>query len=187
MPHHFYELPPNLPVPTDDGACSHLRGMAVPHVSLPSTRGRVVDVAEASRTPTIFYIYPKTGQPGIHAPDHWDEIPGARGCTPQSVGFRDLYPEFHRRGFAVYGLSAQSSEDQAEFANRVGIPYELLSDARFELAQALRLPTFSADGQRFLKRLTLVVTKGSIRHFFYPVFPPNENPRAVLDYLDRTA
>ncbi len=186
MPHHFYELPPNLPVPIDDGACSHLTGMEMPPVSLPSSTGRPLDVAEASRTRAIFYLYPKTGRPGIASPEHWDEIPGARGCTPQSIGFRGLYPEFRRRGFAVYGVSAQSAEDQVEFAQRMGIPFELLSDARFELTSALRLPTFTAGGRRFLKRLTLVVAERCIRRVFYPVFPPTENATDVLAYLDRT-
>ncbi len=186
MPHHFYELPPDLPIPTDDGACSHLLGTELPHVVLPSTRGRLVDVAEASRTRAIFYLYPQTGRPGIPSPEHWDEIPGARGCTPQSIGFRGLYPEFQRQGFAVYGISAQSAEDQTEFSRRVDLPFELLSDARFELTRALRLPTFTAGDRRFLKRLTLVVTEGRIRRVFYPVFPPTENASEVLAYLDPT-
>lgn len=154
----------------------------MPPVRLESTRGRKVDVAGASRRPTVFFFYPSaTGKPDM--PKEWDLIPGARGCTPQNCAYRDRYREFRGLGFEVYGVSAQGSDDQKEFADRMHIPYELLSDSDFELTEALRLPTFEFHGQRYIKRLTLVIEDGRIQRVFYPVFPPDRNAEIVLEYL----
>lgn len=180
-----YVLPPGLPVPGDDGAARHLAGMRLPSLALPGTRGRVVDVAGlggAGRA--VVYVYPRTGRPDEPPPPGWDAIPGARGCTPQACAFRDHHAELQRLGAEVWGISAQSSVDQREFAERVHLPYELLSDAKLELARALRLPVFEVAGMTLLKRLTLIARRGVIERVFYPVFPPDRNALDVIRWLE---
>ena len=178
-----FPLPPNLPRPLDDGAADHLRGLPMPHMSLPSTSGAMVDLGALGAPRTVIYCYPMTGVPGKALPDGWDEIPGARGCTPQSCGFRDHHEELARLGAQVFGLSTQTSDYQREMAQRLHLPFEVLSDARFKLCDALRLPTFEVDGTRLIKRLTLIIRDGRIEHVFYPVFPPNESADQVIAWL----
>lgn len=180
-------LPANLPVPEDDGAAAHLAGAVVPSVELSSTEGPV-DVAEFARELTVLYCYPRTGRPGEPSSPAWDLTPGARGCTPQSLGFRDAYAELTRLGARVVGLSAQTLEAQREFASRAALPYPLLSDPELRLADALGLPTFEFEGSRLYKRITLVLEHGRVAHAFYPVFPPDENAAEVTQWLrDRRA
>jgi peroxiredoxin len=184
----LYELPANLPVPVDDGACDHLRGMQIPQVSLPSTTGESVDPAEvASEGRTVLFFYPRSGRPDEPPLTGWDDIPGARGCTPQSCAFRDSFSDFQALGVRVFGVSAQITEYQREFAERTHLPYPLLSDADFALTDALRLPTFEAGDMRLIKRLTLVVSYGTVEKVFYPVFPPDKNADEVLSYLRDTS
>jgi peroxiredoxin len=178
-----FPLPPNLPRPLDDGAADHLKGMAMPHVALPSTSGGMVDLATPSAGRTVVYCYPMTGVPGKPLPDGWDMIPGARGCTPQSCGFRDHHKELVTLGARVFGLSTQTTEYQSEMAQRLHLPFEVLSDAKFKLCDALRLPTFEVEGMRLLKRLTFILRDGRIEHVFYPVFPPNESAEQVIAWL----
>jgi peroxiredoxin len=175
-------LPPNLPVPIDDGAAAHLSGMAIPPVALASTAGRAVRLDREPGT-AVVYAYPRTGTPDVPVPAGWDDIPGARGCTPQSCAFRDHHAELRALGATVFGLSTQSTPYQAEMAARLRLPFEVLSDASFELTRALRLPTFTFEGVELLRRLTLVVEHGRIRHVFYPVFPPDRNPQVVAAWL----
>ena len=168
-------------MPVDDGACNHLAGMAMPLLALPSTNGGEVNVAEASRERrTVFFFYPRSGRPDEAQIPGWDDIPGARGCTPQSCAFRDNFGEFERRGVQVFGVSAQDTDYQREFADRTHLPYPLLSDAAFTLTNALKLPTFEVARMTLIKRLTLVVSDGRIEKVFYPVFPPNKNAEDVL-------
>ncbi len=178
-----YVLPGDLRVPYDDGACRHLTGTRLPSVSLRSTKGRYVNIAEVSQQPAVFFFYPETGRPGEPIPRGWNEIPGARGCTPQCCNFRDRYREFEELGFQVFGVSAQSLEEQLEFARRTNLPYELLNDSGFLLTKALRLPTFEFQSGIFIKRLALVVTQTVIERVFYPVFPPNKNAEQVIAYM----
>ncbi len=178
-----YALPEDLPIPIDDGACNHLPRTEMPSVSLRSARGRHVNVADVSQGKTVFFFYPETGKPGQPIPKGWNEIPGARGCTPQSCAFRYHYMNFNQLGFEVIGVSAQSLDEQIEFAGRNNIPYELLNDSDFRLTKALRLPTFEFQSKVFVKRLALVVEQGQIVKAFYPVFPPNKNAEMVLQYL----
>lgn len=173
----------DLPRPVDDGACDHLPGLAMPSVRLPSTAGRLVDLGVLSAPRTVIYCYPRTGRPGQALPDGWDAIPGARGCTPQACAFRDHHRELADLGAEVYGLSTQTTEYQRELALRLHLPFEVLSDAGFALTEALRLPTFEADGMRLVKRLTLIVRDGRIEHVFYPVFPPDASADQVVDWL----
>ncbi|HET6449540.1 MAG TPA: peroxiredoxin [Conexibacter sp.] len=181
----FHALPPDLPVPADDGAADHLLGLRLPALALRSTRGGEVDLAQATamaRT-LVLYVYPRTGTPGQPSPDGWDAIPGARGCTPQSCAFRDHHAELRAVGADVLGLSAQTHAEQTAFAAREQLPFALLSDPHLRLARALRLPTFEAGGMRLYKRVTLIVHGGAIAKVFYPVFPPDRNAAEVLGWL----
>lgn len=178
-------LPDNLPVPEDDGACVHLEGMTLPSIPLASTSGNNVDLGLEGGI-VVVYFYPMIGRPDSPPMVGWNEIPGARGCTPQSCSFRDQHSEFCGLGAKVYGVSAQSPEDQKEAVQRLHLPFELLSDSNFELANALRLPTFDYNSLRLIKRLTLVVENRVIRKVFYPVFPPNENADNVLAWLRKS-
>lgn len=180
-----FPLPDGLPEPKDDGEADHVPGTTVPSVTLSATDGTAVDLSAVSGR-TIVYCYPKTGRPDEDViPDGWDEIPGARGCTPESRGFRDHYRELLDRGVTeVFGLSVQSSEYQREVRDRLELPFELLSDSSLAFTNRLRLPTFDVAGERLLKRLTLVLSDGRIEHVFYPVFPPDEHAAEVADWLE---
>lgn len=177
-------LPDNLPRPVDDGACDHLAGMKMPDVVLTSTQGRDVPLATLGPGRTVIYCYPRTGVPGEPLPDGWDAIPGARGCTPQACAFRDHAADLARLGARVFGLSTQDTAYQREMAARLHLPFEVLSDARFAFTDALRLPTFTVDGMRLIKRLTLVVRDDRIEHVFYPVFPPSASAGDVVAWLE---
>ena len=181
-----FELPKDLPRPVDDGAATHLQGMALPTVVLPATDGASVDL---SRIPgrVVIYVYPMTGRPGVALPDGWDGIPGARGCTPQSCAFRDHYAELQSLNTAVFGLSTQDTDHQKEARDRLHLPFELLSDSEHRLKQLLRLPTFAVAGRELYKRLTLVADAGRISKVFYPVFPPDQNAGDVLAWLRQNA
>lgn len=180
-------LPPNLPIPQDDGAARHLVDMKLPDVELPATSGPPVNLSKLKGR-TVFYVYPRTGVPGVDAPPGWDDIPGARGCTPQSCGFRDHFTELTALGAAsVFGLSTQDSDYQREAAQRLHLPFPLLSDAALKLARALSLPTFSVAGMTLLKRMALVVDDDVIVKVFYPVFPPDKSAEQVLSWLRKPA
>ncbi|MBI2297248.1 MAG: peroxiredoxin [Betaproteobacteria bacterium] len=180
---NLYELPAGLPVPQDDGACDHLTGMKLPPLKLRSTRRREVDLSSLRGT-TVVYIYPRTGRPDEESPPGWNQIPGARGCTPQSCAFRDHFEELKRAGAAqVFGLSTQDTAYQREAAERLHLPFELLSDGKLEFARALKLPTFEISGMTLIKRLTLIAHAGVIEKVFYPVFPPDQNAEQVLSWL----
>lgn len=180
---NFTELPQTLPVPVDDGACVHLLGKKLPKVVLTSTRGRQVNLSDI-KGKVVFYCYPMTGQPGVPLPDGWEQIPGARGCTPQSCAFRDRHAELQTLGIQVYGISTQNSSYQQEAVERLHLPFELLSDADFEFTTSLQLPTFEVAGKRLIKRLTLIANEGEIVKVFYPVFPPDRNAQDVIDWLE---
>jgi len=175
-------LPPDLPVPEDDGAARHLPEAELPALSLPSSAGPL-NLRDAAAGSLVLYIYPRTGRPGVPPPDGWDATPGARGCTPQSCAFRDHRAELAELGAAVVGMSAQSLADQQEFAAREHIPYPLISDPDLKLAEALGLPTFEIAGMRLYRRITLVAQAGRIEHVFYPVFPPDRNAADVVAWL----
>ncbi len=180
----YLSLPPDLPAPEDDGAADHLPGMPMPHISLVSTAGDRIALDRLGRGRTVIYIYPLSGQPGVELPDGWNEIPGARGCTTEACDFRDHHAELREAGAdAVFGLSTQDTRYQAELAERLGLPFAILSDTGHELADALRLPTFTVDGRELYRRLTLIVTDGRIEHAFYPIFPPNQHAGEVLSWL----
>jgi peroxiredoxin len=177
-----FELPPDLPRPVDDGAGARLEGKLLPDLALPSTGGGSVSLASLPGR-FVIYVYPMTGRPGTPLPDGWDAIPGARGCTPQSCGFRDHFSEIQELGTGVFGLSAQTTEYQREARDRLHLPFELLSDSSLRLKAALGLPTFVAGGMELFKRLTLISEDGRVRKVFYPVFPPDRNVEEVLAWL----
>jgi len=182
---NLHALPPDLPRPADDGACDHLQGLMMPAITLPATSGHDVDLADLGPGRTVIYCYPRTGEPGKDLPAGWNAIPGARGCTPQACAFRDHAAELKRLGAYIYGLSTQDTVYQREMAERLHLPFEVLSDQDLLFSSALRLPTFDVDGMRLIKRLTLVVRDGRIEHVFYPVFPPDESAGLVVDWLER--
>jgi peroxiredoxin len=179
---NLYELPKDLPIPIDDGACNHLPGMQLPSLPLTSTTGRVVDLAKISGR-TVVYCYPRTGRPDKNPPQGWDEIPGARGCTPQSCAFRDYYQELQALGAEVFGLSTQDSNYQREAVERLHLPFPLLSDEKLIFTKALNLPTFEVEAMTLIKRLTLIISNGLVEHVFYPVFPPDKNADEVIGLL----
>jgi peroxiredoxin len=180
---NYLELPKDLPVPQDDGAAKHLAGMGLPRLSLAATDGKEVDLSRLKGR-TVVYAYPRTGVPGKPLLDGWDAIPGARGCTPQSCGFRDHFAELRKAGADhLFGLSTQDSDYQRELAERLHLPFAILSDTGLKLTQALRLPTFEVEGMTLLKRHTLVIDDGTITHVFYPVFPPDKSAQEVIDWL----
>jgi peroxiredoxin len=180
----YEHLPDDLPVPQDDGAANHLPGMAVPALTLTGTAGSRVALDDLPPGRTVLYLYPMSGRPGVDLPDGWDQIPGARGCTPEACAFRDHHADLLAAGAsAVYGLSSQDTDYQAELAERLHLPFEILSDPALALADALRLPTFTADGSRLYARLTLIVADGRIEHAFYPIFPPDGHAAEVLAWL----
>lgn len=177
-------LPADLPIPVDDGATRHLPGMRLPDLDLRATDGSAVSLARLAGR-SVVYAYPRTGEPGkaMLVPE-WDEIPGARGCTPQSCAFRDHYAELKAAGAdQVFGLSTQSTAYQSEMAARLHLPFPVLSDEALALTRAVRLPTFEAAGLTLIKRLALIVDDGLITHVFYPVFPPDRNAADVLAWL----
>lgn len=188
MPDDYRNLPDDLPAPEDDGAADHLPGTAMPHDELATTGGELVGLDRLAPGRTVLYIYPLSGKPDVELPEGWNTIPGARGCTPEACGFRDHYAELRAAGAtAVYGMSSQSTEYQAELADRLGLPFQILSDPEHKLAEALELPTFTAGGQRLYKRLTLVIAGGRIEHVFYPIFPPDAHTSQILDWLSGQA
>ena len=177
-----YVLPEGLPIPVDDGAADHLNGAELPDLVLPSSQGGV-----NVRDFEVLYVYPRAGRPGRALLPGWDGIPGARGCTPQSCGFRDHSAELAALGARVAGVSAQSLDDQLEFAERNRMPFPVISDEWLDLARDPGLPTFDVEGLTLYKRLALVAERGRIVKVFYPVFPPDRNAQDVLDWLEARA
>jgi peroxiredoxin len=182
-PHDPTLLPSDIPVPQDDGGARHLTGMKLPALALAATDGSHVDLSRLKGR-TVVYVYPRTGVPGVPLLDGWDAIPGARGCTPQSCSFRDHFAELKGLGVVqLYGLSTQDTDYQREAAERLKLPFPVLSDAALALARAIKLPTFSVAGMTLLKRMALVIEDGIIAKVFYPVFPPDKNAEVVIAWL----
>jgi len=181
-----YHLPANLDAPLDDGAARHLVGLPLPNLKLLSTQDAEIDLQNLEHA--VVFFFPRSGKLGQPAGEEWDRIPGARGCTPQALGFRDLYPAFRELSLDVYGISTQTSGYQREFAQRNRLPFELLSDSQLVLTRALRLPTFEfpvleGGPNTLIKRMVWYVERGRIEKLWYPVFPPHENAREVLAWL----
>lgn len=179
---NLYSLPEGLPVPTDDGKASHLIGMKLPAIDLPSTSGDLVNLSLLAGW-SVIYCYPMTGQPDIPLPEGWDDIPGARGCTPQSCAFRDHHAELAGLGAKVFGLSTQTTDYQKEMATRLHLPFDVLSDSALQLSTKLSLPTMKLGELSLLKRLTMICYSSVIHRVHYPVFPPQEDADHVIAWL----
>ncbi len=176
-------LPDGLPAPVDDGVTDHLRGALLPDLALPATDGSTLSLSGLAGR-VVIYVYPRTGEPGKTPGADWDAIPGARGCTPQSCSFRDHFAELQACGVrGVFGLSTQDTAYQREAAERLHLPFPLLSDERLELTRALDLPTFSFQGMTLIRRMAFVIDDGRITHVFYPVFPPDRSAADVLEWV----
>jgi peroxiredoxin len=178
------QLPDDLPVPEDDGGADHLKGKSFPKLALKATNGDDVDLSAISGR-VVVYCYPMTGRPDRELPEGWNEIPGARGCTPQSCSYRDHYQELQSLGAKVFGLSVQMSEYQQEMVDRLHLPFLVLSDASLEFQKALNLPTFTVSGMRLLKRITFIAEDGVIQAVHYPIFPSDSDPSWVINYLSQ--
>lgn len=186
MADNYTTLPADLPMPDDDGLAEHLvPGVRMPALTLPSSDGREVQLSALPPGRTVLYLYPLTGRPGVDLPDGWDAIPGARGCSTEACNFRDHHQQLQAVGAsAIFGLSSQSKEYQAEVVERLHLPFPMLSDPQLQLADTLELPTFAAPGHpRLYSRLTMIVRDGLIEHVFYPIFPPNTHAEQVLTWL----
>lgn len=185
MSKNLLELPKDLPIPVDDAKCAHLVGMEMPEINLISTVGISLNLREIFRQKSVLFIYPRAGSPlePNSNLELWSSIPGARGCTPQTCEFRNLYSEFNEADIAIYGLSTQEPHIQKEFAERNRLPFPILSDSNCELARAMNLPTFIFEGEELIKRMALVIDENKIIKVFYPVFPPDRNAHEVLAWL----
>jgi len=172
-----------IPEPLDDGGAAHLTGLSLPSVPLPATDGTLVDLSTLSGR-SVVYIYPMTGRPDVALPEGWDMLPGARGCTPQSCAFRDHHDDLRALGVGqLFGLSTQNTAYQREAAERLHLPFAILSDEELDLAKALNLPLMQVGTMTLTKRLTLIVRDGRIEHVFYPVFPPDRSAADVMEWL----
>lgn len=183
QPSNLNQLPSNLPRPVDDGGARHLKGLPLPDLSLRSTAGRLVNLSMVSAPRLVIYCYPMTGRPDRKLPQGWDDIPGARGCTPETCGFRDHHKELAKLNAEVFGISVQDTAYQQEMVKRLEVPFEVLSDEHLAFTNALHLPTFTVEGMTLMKRLTLIVRHARIEHVFYPVFPPDSHAEEVITWL----
>lgn len=175
-----------IPAPLDDGAAVHLLGAKMASVLLLATNGSTVDLS-AIPGRLVVYAYPRTGKPGVENPDGWDMIPGARGCTPQTCSFRDNFAELKALGVDhLFGLSTQDPDYQREAAERLHLPFAILSDEHLKLTRAMNLPVFETSGMTLMKRFTLVINNGTVEHVFYPVFPPDRSARDVVEWLSQS-
>ena len=183
----YTTLPAGLPEPEDDGRAAHLPGMNLPSIVLAASDGTEVDLSKLPNGRAVIYLYPLTGRPGTDLPDGWDSIPGARGCSTEACNFRDHYQQLQELGVStIYGLSSQDTDYQAEVVERLHLPFSMLSDPEFRLAEALDLPTFAATGHpKLYSRLTLIVKDNRIEHVFYPIFPPNTHAEQVRAWLEQ--
>ncbi len=177
-------LPKDLPKPKDDGACNHLTNKQVPDISLPNQDGNLLKLNRSDTFRLIIFCYPMTGHPSKPLPKNWNNIPGARGCTPEVCSFRDAHDEFISLNAVPIGISTQPVPDIKEMTTRLLVPYDVVSDERLSFANKLQLPTFKIENKVFIKRLTLVVEKSIIKYCFYPVFPPDLHVKEVIQWLD---
>jgi len=178
-------LPPNLPIPEDDGSCSHLLDKTIPDVSLPNQDGIYLKLRRDVSFRIVLYCYPMTGNPLKSLPPNWNDIPGARGCTPQTCSFRDHYDELVKCNAIPIGLSTQLVSELKEMVTRLFIPFDVVSDSELKFSKTMDLPTFKIKDSVFIKRLTLIIEKSIIKKVFYPIFPPDLHIHEVIDWLQK--
>lgn len=149
-----------------------LVGKRVPAIGLPAHGGELTEAVPARWT--VLYAFPGAFAPtGSPLPPDWGDIPGAAGCTLESVTYRDRYADFERADVVVHGVSTQRPDQLRAFAEHVRLPFPLLSDEDLALTAALRLPTFRAHGVDRLKRMTMIVDPArTIRAVQFPVTDP---------------
>ncbi len=180
----FNQLPPDLPVPEDEGAADHLPGRRLPAPTQPATTGRSGALDQLGAGRTVLYMYPLTGRPDVDLPHGWGSTPGAQGCTTQACDFRDHHDALRSAGAArVFGLSSQDRNYQSEVVDRLHLPFAMLSDSALSLARGLGVPTSRVGDAELFTRLTLVVADATIEKVFYPVFPPNEHAQQGLAWM----
>ena len=180
---YLNSIPNNLPVLKDDGLCKHLLGMEIPEISLLTSNGDYIKLRRKESFRIVMYFYPMTGRPDKPLPKNWNDIPGARGCTPENCSFRDNYDELVKLNALPIGITSQSIEDIKEMVRRLKINFDILSDYNLSFAKSLKLPTFSVDSAVYIKRLTLIVDNYKIVKVFYPVFPSDKHINDVLNWL----
>tara|TARA_Y100000590_G_scaffold341913_1_gene390247 strand:+ start:278 stop:832 length:555 start_codon:yes stop_codon:yes gene_type:complete len=176
-------FPSNLPIPKDDGACDHLINQAIPSISLFNQDGNLLELKRYDTFKIIIYCFPMTGHPDKPLPNNWNDIPGARGCTPQTCSFRDHYDDLIKLNSIPIGISSQSYEDLKEMTTRLKVPYDVLSDYKLTFTKSMNLPTFNIDNQVFIKRLTMIIENSIIKKVFYPIFPPDLHINEVINWL----
>jgi len=178
-------LPPNLPIPVDDGSCVHLLQKTIPDISLPNQDGIYLKLKRDVSFRIVLYCYPMTGNPQKSLPANWSNIPGARGCTPQTCSFRDNYDELIKHNAIPIGLTTQTVPELKEMVTRLLIPFDVVSDSELMFSKALSLPTFNIKDSVFIQRLTIIIEKSIIQRVFYPIFPPDLHIYEVLDWLKK--
>ena len=177
------KLQKDQPIPSNDSTCKHLQFMPLPKISLPNQHGNLLQLNRSDTFRLVIYFYSLTGHPEKKLPEDWNQIPGAKGCTLENCIFRDNYENFIELNALPIGISTQTSEEIKEMTNRLGIQYDILSDSNLECINKLSLPTFSINNRIFIKRLTIIVTKNTIRKVFFPIFSINKHVNEVLKWL----
>ena len=172
-----------FPIPENDGGANHLEKSSIPSISLPNQEGNFLRLDRADTFRMILYFFPMTGRPDMPLPENWNSIPGASGCTLETCNFRDNYDDFVGLNAVPIGICSQTVEYNKEMTTRLGIPFDVLSDAKLELKNALNLPTFSIKNKIYLKRLTLIVEKKIVKKFFYPIYPVEKHIDDIIRWL----
>ena len=172
-----------FPIPENDGASNHLEKSSIPSISLPNQEGNYLRLDRSDTFRMILYFFPMTGRPDMPLPENWNKIPGANGCTLQTCKFRDNYDDLIGLNAVPIGISTQSVNYNKEMTNRLSVPFDVLSDEKLELKNALNLPTFLVEDKIYLKRLTLIVEKKIVKKVFYPIYPIDKHIDGVLKWL----
>ncbi len=172
-----------FPIPENDGASNHLEKSSIPSISLPNQEGNFLRLDRSDTFRMILYFFPMTGRPDMPLPENWNSIPGASGCTLETCNFRDNYDDFVGLNAVPIGICSQTVEYNKEMTTRLGIPFDVLSDAKLELKNALNLPTFSIKNKIYLKRLTLIVEKKIVKKVFYPIYPVDKHIDDIIRWL----
>ena len=181
----FTKLPKNLPIPEDDGACNHLLGEKISAIILPDTKGNFQDISKISPGYLILYFFPMMGIPGKKLPKKWNDIPGARGCTPQNIAISQIKNDLMKYNAIPVGVSTQSLNELTGLSQSRKFSQLLVSDSNLEFQKKLKIPTFNFNEKIMYKRLTLIVKKSEIVKVFYPVFPPDKHVSVILDWFKK--